>query len=334
MFKLFGQSKNKCISLYDFLKGVGRATKSSFEDRIKLFFSLYDIDNKGYLTDADVTRMLLNYPVADLNNITDGAIKEVKENKVRLRRGSAQLQINNSALDDSKVESVQEAKMSRSEDGNQLSRDDVILRKNSDGPSPSNASDQRPKLLPRKGSTDSIANYQVQCHSINSRIKNYVASLFAEYDPQQTGKFTFEAFRTWVGMHSNVIRHFEENFHASIWKSAGEQDILSFKNLAPEVNFYANLFTIKNNKRTKKERVWLQLHRKFFIILCSKDDQKPRRVVLLDGLNLSLPPKNPGDQGSLFVLDYTSEYYKPVYLEIEDDDSFQALVKKLSYLQE
>ena len=39
------------------------------EEKIDLFFSLYDLENHGYLTSDDMVKMLMNYPIAHIDNI-------------------------------------------------------------------------------------------------------------------------------------------------------------------------------------------------------------------------------------------------------------------------
>ena len=39
------------------------------EEKIDLFFGLYDLENHGYLTSEDMVMMLMNYPLAHIDNI-------------------------------------------------------------------------------------------------------------------------------------------------------------------------------------------------------------------------------------------------------------------------
>ena len=316
--------------------------------------------------------MLMNYPIEHINNITDGLAKEIDGMKAMAGESMIKLNASirdeaSEEMDDSKFHRVRHRKLSLndhvtdarkgdfgaatqsraqpkvSESQKQIdisvqSGADAELRKSFEGRSRKNSRnntsvpehyEMMSQVLRRKGSAESSINYQIQCTTINNRIKQYVAGLFFEYDCREDGKMTLQKFQNWITQHPMVLEHFEDNFHLNIWKAADpKEDKLNFKFLKTELNFWANFYT---NPR-KKERLWIEMHKKFLICLISKDDNVPRRVVLLDGLTLTLPESKGGVYS--FVLSHKSPYYKVVHLEIEDKDAFNSLVNRLSYLRE
>lgn len=345
--------------------------KSSVEEKTKLFFSLYDLENHGYITQDEFMTMLLNYPMEHISNITDDPMKDPEG--YRSLRGESFRAYNDSvnresmdnldgseahrppsklrkySLNEFVVEAMKEDKLSSGrnreakkslENPKQLNTSDQALdgqfdlgfklrkRTKSSSMIPEHY-EMMSTVLKRKGSADSIKNYNFQCTTINNKIKLYVTNLFLELDCCETGQMTYDKFKVWISQHPMVLTHFEENFQTKIWKSVDpKEDRLNFKTLKPELNFWANFYT---NKR-KKERLWIELHNKFLICLISKDDNVPRRVVLLDGLALTVPESSGGVYS--FVLSAKSPYYKIVHLEIEDKLAFDKLVEKLSYLRE
>ncbi len=339
------------------LSQQGQATKSDQEDKIKLFYSLYDTDDKGFLKREDFITMLMNYPIEYIDNVTDGFFKEaigikklnaesiaqmsnepdshIQDNSVsnhpgrndpilRVRRGSVQLEVTNQ-----KKQPKLQREMSVELDANRV---DLNVSVNSNKSDRSFAAYAGMAKLKRKGSQDSIQAYQIECTTINNRIKQYVAGLFVEFDALDTGKLDLVQFKSWIKEHLMILKHFEDNFHVDIWRASDKDpSVLNFKLFPPEVNFYAN-FTCKVSHAVN-ERVWVQLHKKFLVVLRKKEDTVPRRVVLVDGLTLT-KEESPGKETFIFTLSHKSSQYKTVRLELDDSHSFEKIIKKLSYLQE
>lgn len=330
------------------------------------------MENQGFITQDDFMTMLMNYPIEHINNITDGLAKDVDGMKALAGESMAKLNASirdeaSEEMDDSKFHRARHRKLSLNDHVTEVRKGDFaavtqsrVQPKMSDSQKHVNVSVQSgaekdlrgsfegrsrrgskhntsipeqyemmSTVLRRKGSADSSINYQIQCTTINNRIKQYVAGLFMEYECRDEGKMTLEKFQEWITQHPMVLSHFEDNFHLKIWKANNQvDDRLNFKTLKTELNFWASFYT--NPK--KKERLWIEMHDKFLICLISKDDNVPRRVVLLDGLTLTLPEASKGVYR--FVLSHKSPYYKVVHLDIEDKDAFDSLVKRLSYLRE
>ena len=301
--------------------------------------------------------MLMNYPIEYIDNVTDGFFKDAigikklnadsiaqmsnepeshrYDNSVsghpakadpilRVRRGSVQLEV---------VNPHKQPKLQRERsvelDANKV---DLNVSVNSNKSDRSFAAYAGMAKIKRKGSQDSIVAYQIECTTINNRIKQYVAGLFVEFDALDTGKIDLVQFKSWIKEHLMIMKHFEDNFHVDVWRAADKDpSVLNFKMFTPEINFYAN-FTCKMSHAIN-ERVWVQLHKKFLLILRKKEDAVPRRVVLLDGLTLT-KEETPGKETFVFTLSHKSTQYKTVRLELDDAHSFDKILKKLSYLQE
>ena len=308
------------------------------------------MENKGYLTQDDLVTMLMNYPIGQIDNITDGLAGEVDAMKKLNPESIAKLSEGKDDLENSVEISkrpVGSRKMSVQEGANviepNLNQSASVQVGGQDQFSGRRRSSKRNSSIPdqyglmssvnkRKNSADSIINYQIQCTTINNRIKQYVSGLFLEYDDENTGQFTLKMFKDWISQHPVILTHFEGNFHVNIWRVTDPNvDKPAFKSKTPEANFYADIHDEKNKK---KERVWVELHRKFLIFLQTKEDNVPKRVVLLDGLTLTLPQST--NHGKLFhlVLSHKSPFYRTVHIELEDAEMYNIITKKLSYLQE
>lgn len=331
------------------------------------------MDNQGYILEEDFIKMLMNYPMQHINNITDG-LKEEMDNMKHLK-GESMAKLSFSMKDDPNEEidnkvsrgvqrklSQQDyatdarkgdfaaASMSRAKQNASSSLRKIDLSKEShqekdlksekniqggggkgsrrDSSVPSQY-EAMSMVMRRRGSADSTINYQIQCTTINNRIKQYVVGLYMEYDCHTTEKLTFDKFKQWMSQHPMVLTHFEKNFQVEVWGSANPTtDMLNFKKLTPEVNFYANFSAVTK----KKERLWVEVHKKFLICLQSKEDNVPRRVVLLDGLTMSMPESNNGYHNIVFSS--KSPYYKVVHLELEDKQAYFLLIEKYAYLRE
>lgn len=329
------------------------------------------MEENGYITQDDFIKMLMNYPMEHINNITDGFKEEL--NHFRNLKGESMAKLSASIRDepneeiDNRLNRSRQRKLShpglgehftevrrgdnpsqfrRARGSSESMRDMPISRDslNKDNQSDKNIRAKRSSrnnssipsqyeimstVLRRKGSSDSILNYQIQCTTINNRIKQYVAGLFYELDCHTTGRMTREKFFLWISQHPMVLAHFEQNFQVNIWRACDlATDTLSFKRLTPDVNFYANFSAVTR----KKQRLWIQVHKKFLICLESKEDNVPRRVVLLDGLTMSLPESN--DNLYRIVFSSKSPYYKTVHLELEDKIAYTQMITKYAYLRE
>lgn len=265
---------------------------------------------------------------------------------VRLRRGSAQFNI----YQNNYLESVRYGngpKMLNASENNSVhpstfqkdklvtKKEGVVSRSSSKkGSLINNSFSAGGPVLRKQASSDSINTYQIECTTINNMIRQYVVNLVVELDTTGTGKIYVEQFKTWIDQHKPILKHFEDNFHVDIWKSvlnkSTQKQTLGYKLMKPEINFYANYLCLRSSK--KKERVWVELHKKFLICLLDKEQVVPRRVILLDGLTLT--QKQTGNDLSTFELSHKCPNYKTVSFELEDKDSFKMIMKKLSYLQE
>lgn len=329
------------------------------------------MEENGYITQDDFLKMLMNYPMEHINNITDGLKEDLDQMKNmkgesmaklsaslrdepneeldnRVNRGRQRRMSQNSAEDyytdarkgdiglskgiKARRESVNSKNIQLSNESKDNLSDRNIKGKKSASKGGSAVPSQyegMSMVMRRKNSADSVTNYQIQCTTINNRIKQYVAGLFLELDCHTTGQMTKDKFRLWISQHPMVLTHFEQNFQVTIWSVLDkERDTLSFKKLTPDVNFYANFSSVTK----KKERLWIEVHKRFLICLQSKDDNVPRRVVLLDGLTMTLPESN--DNMCRIVLSSKSPYYKTVNLELEDREAYQQLITKYAYLRE
>ena len=63
LFQVFDVDGNGSVDLKEFLAGVAACTKGALEDRMRLCFKLYDLDQDGYITRLELREMLRSYLV-------------------------------------------------------------------------------------------------------------------------------------------------------------------------------------------------------------------------------------------------------------------------------
>ena len=69
LFTVLDKNKNNYLCQEEFLTGMLTFYCSSFNDKIKFIFDIYDFDNDGFINKSDIVTIISSMPVAQSANV-------------------------------------------------------------------------------------------------------------------------------------------------------------------------------------------------------------------------------------------------------------------------